>query len=483
MKASSKVTRLRDALTPFLSKIPMVERPKKHVPLKTKLVFTIGILILYFVLSNIPLFGLSPESLNLFGRWQAIFGGQRFSLTALGVMPIINASIILQILAGPKIMKLDLTNPRDQAFYLNMQKLLVLCFVVFTSFTYVMGFYMLNQDIASQLGVFPRFISFILFIQVFFGGILLYYMEEVVSRWGIGSGVGLFIVAGVSQQIINGLISPIHAGEWAVGVIPRWIEIAQQVEPYKTSDGGIVFLFEHHLIALIITIAMFFLMVYLVSARIEIKIPGLHSGRTRGRIIFPIKFVHFSYAIVVPLVFLNLGRILQASIQGFGRMLYSREITIFGTYDEYGSAISGLVYYLDPIYSPWDWVPPLLHSAYPNVAGWQIAVKIAADLTIVIAGVMIPALIWIKLTSGMEAKDIRAMMGNSGLPVYRYSRGIKAVKRTVDGYTPKIAMMGSGILGALFVIANMFGTLGAVSVPYLFLSVIVIYGIYEETFL
>lgn len=120
-------TKLRDALTPFLSKIPMVERPKRRVPITTKLAFTILILILYFALGNTPLFGLSAESLDLFGRWRAIFAGQQFSLTALGVMPIINASIILQILAGPKLMKLDLTNLRDQAFYLNVQKLLVLC--------------------------------------------------------------------------------------------------------------------------------------------------------------------------------------------------------------------------------------------------------------------------------------------------------------------------------------------------------------------
>jgi preprotein translocase subunit SecY len=144
-------------LAPLLSKIPMVERPKRHVPLKTKLVFTIAILILYFALGNIPLFGLSPESLDLFGRWRALFAGQRFSLSAVGIMPIINASIILQILAGPKIMKLDLTNPRDQAFYLSMQKLLVLCFVIFTSFTCVIGFYKPNQDIADLFGVSLRF--------------------------------------------------------------------------------------------------------------------------------------------------------------------------------------------------------------------------------------------------------------------------------------------------------------------------------------
>jgi len=44
--------RLRDALTPFLSKIPMVERPIKHVPLKTKLAFTIAILILLYAMTD-----------------------------------------------------------------------------------------------------------------------------------------------------------------------------------------------------------------------------------------------------------------------------------------------------------------------------------------------------------------------------------------------------------------------------------------------
>jgi len=481
MEMRSKGTRLQDALMPLLSKIPMVERPKRHVPLETKLLFTIAILILYFALGNIPLFGLSPETMDLFGRWRALFAGQKFSLSAVGVMPIINASIILQILAGPKIMKLDLTNPRDQAFYLNMQKLLVLCFVIFTSFTCVIGFYKPNQDIADLFGVSLRFISCLLFLQVFIGGILIYSMEEVVSKWGICSGLGLFIVANVSHQIITGLISPIHVGEWAVGVIPRWIEIAQQVEPYKMSDGGMVFLFEHHLIALITTIAMFLLVIYLACARIELKIPGYLKRRGgMGRIRFPIKFVHFSYAFVVPLVFLNLGRILQVNIQAIGRVLWSRGNTLLGTYDECGNAVSGLMYYLDPIYSPWDWFPPLLHSAYLNIAGWQIAVRVAADMSIMVTCAMIIALLWIKLTPGLEAKDIKAMVRDSGLPIYGHSQDLKAIKRAVDRYTTRIAMMGCGFLGALLVIANMFGTLGSVSVLYLIIAVIVIYASYEE---
>lgn len=80
----------------------------------------------------------------------------------------------------------------------------------------------------------------------------------------------------------------------------------------------------------------------------------------------------------------------------------------------------------------------------------------------------------------MEPKDIRTMIRNSGLPIYGYKRSLKAIKRVVDRYTLKIAMIGSSILGALLVIANMFGTLGAVSALYLILAVSIVYGIYEE---
>lgn len=471
-------TRLIDTLAPLLSKIPMVERPKGRVPLETKLAFTLAILILYFALSTIPLFGLSPESLDLFGRWRAIFAGERFSLTALGVMPIINASIMVQLFMGLKIMKLDLTNHRDQALYLNVQKLLVLCFVLFTSVTYTAGFYMPNPAMAAQLGVSLRFISFLLFLQVFIGGMLIYYMEEVVSRWGIGSGVGLFIVAGISQHLITCLISPIRIEGWAVGVIPRWVDIVSGGYLDGIFEEGVIFLFRHHVIALVATVSLFFIVVYLACARIELRIPGyLKRRRGSGRIRVPITFVHFIYPIVIPLTFLNLGRILQANIQGFGRMCYSCGITMFGMYDEYGTAVSGLMYYLDPIYSPWDWFPGLMIMPH---AGWEVAVKIASDMSLMVVGAMISALLWLKVTPGMEAKDIRSIMRNSGLPVYRYSRGAKAIKRAVDRCTPKIALLSSGILGALFVIANMFGTLGATGAASLFLCVMVIYGIHDE---
>ncbi len=461
-------TGLKDALTSILSKFPMVERPGWHVHFKTKLAWTAGILILFFALGNVPLFGLSPESMDLFGRWRAIFAGERFSLTALGIMPIVDASIVLQLLVGAGILKLNLSDPRDQAFYQNIQKLLVVVFAAFISLTYVVGFYKPDPGIASLLGISLRFLSFMLFIQVFIGGMLIYFMDEVVSKWGIGSGVSLFIIAGVSQQVITGLISPIRVGGWAVGVIPRWIQIASQVAPYEILEGGIIFLFENHLIALISTIAVFFLVVYLESTRLEIPLAHSMARGARGK--FPIKLL---YASVLPMI---LVRALQASIQGFGRMFYTRGITLFGTYDEYGNAVSGLMYYLDPIYNPWDWFPGLMTTPY---AGWQVATRLAVDLSFMVIGGAIFALFWIN-TTGMGAKDVAAQIHRSGMQIPGHRRSPATIERMMEGYIPKIALMGGAILGVLCVLANMFGTLGQASGTGLLLAVSIAYRLYED---
>ena len=463
---------LRDTFTSILSKFPMVERPGWHVHFKAKLWWTLAILILFFALGNVPLFGLSAESMDLFGRWRAIFAGERFSLTALGIMPIVDASIVLQLLVGAGIINLNLSDPRDQAFYQNLQKLLVVAFAAFISLTYVVGFYKPDLGIAAQLGVSPGTLSFFLFIQVFIGGMLIYFMDEVVSKWGIGSGVSLFILAGVSQQVIQGLINwvPDQSG-WAVGVIPRWIELLQEGDiGDMILSGGITFLFQHYIIALISTIAVFFIVVYLESTRLEIPLAHSMARGARGR--FPIKLL---YASVLPMI---LVRALQASIQGFGRMFYSHGITIFGTY-EGNSAVSGLMYYLDPIYSPWDWFPSLVHLGYPNIAGWQIAARLGVDLAFMVIGGAVFALFWIN-TTGMGAKDVASQIHRSGLQIPGHRRTPAAIERMMEGYIPKIALMGGAILGVLCVVSNMFGTLGQASGTGLLLAVSIAYRLYED---
>ena len=78
------------------------------------------------------------------------------------------------------------------------------------------------------------------------GGVLILYMDEIVSKWGIGSGVGMFIIAGVSQQIVQGLFNwnTDETGIMPIGIIPKWIFMAgptfrDRFELYHDKQGSL----------------------------------------------------------------------------------------------------------------------------------------------------------------------------------------------------------------------------------------------------
>ena len=114
-----------DRIEPLLQRLPAVSKPEGHVHFRRKLTWTIGVLLIYFILTNVRLFGLSPASQDLFGFYRAIMAGSQGSLVQLGIGPIVTASIILQLFKGADIIKLDTSDPRDQSAYQQLQKLLI----------------------------------------------------------------------------------------------------------------------------------------------------------------------------------------------------------------------------------------------------------------------------------------------------------------------------------------------------------------------
>ena len=218
-----------ESLAPLLNRLPAVKRPEGHVHFKKKLGWTLGILVLYFVLANIPLFGLDKSSIDLFELYRAFFAGASGSLMVLGIGPIVTASIVLQLLVGANVIKMDFTDPHQQAIFQGLQKLLVFVMVVLEALPQILGGFMkADAGLAATLGVPVSYITLLLFIQVCMGGILILYMDEIVSKWGIGSGVGMFIIAGVSQQIVQGLFNwkTDNTGVVPIGIIPKWIYMA-----------------------------------------------------------------------------------------------------------------------------------------------------------------------------------------------------------------------------------------------------------------
>ena len=86
-------------LRKIFSLIPEVRKPdEKKVAFNVKLKWTIVILIAFFILANIPLFGLSQNALDRFEYLAVILGTDFGSIISLGIGPIVMASIILQLL-------------------------------------------------------------------------------------------------------------------------------------------------------------------------------------------------------------------------------------------------------------------------------------------------------------------------------------------------------------------------------------------------
>ncbi|WP_135606334.1 preprotein translocase subunit SecY [Methanococcoides sp. NM1] len=470
---------LRESLEPFFNRLPAVASPEGHVHFKNKLMWTLGILVLYFALANVPLFGLSKDSIDLFEQYRAFFAGASGSLMLLGIGPIVTASIVLQLLVGADVIKLNMSDPADQAFFQGAQKFMVFVMIVLEALPQIVGGYIQpDAGVASALGVGLGVVTSIIFIQICIGGMLILFMDEIVSKWGIGSGVGLFIVAGVSQQIVTGLFNwGLDTGGLPIGILPKWIYIAQNVglDYILTGDGAMFLLIRGGILALVSTVAIFLLVVYAESTRIEIPLAHSAVRGARGR--FPVKLI---YASVLPMI---LVRALQANIQMIGMLLSGRGITLFGEY--YGSTpINGVMYYLSPINSPYDWIPSLVRESFTGYgvavpSMWQVGLHVLVDATFLIVGGVIFALFWIE-TTGMGAKPTAQKVFNSGMQIPGFRRNVGSIEKVMLRYIPKVTIIGGAFIGALTLLASMLGTIGGAGGTGLLLTVSIVYRLYED---
>ena len=196
-------------MEPLLAAMPAVKSPEGHVHFKNKLIWTFGILVLYFVLTNIPVFGLAPSSADILAAYRALLAGASGSIIHLGIGPIVTASIVLQLLKGADILHIDTSETRGQVMYMGLQKILILVMIVVEAAPNLIGGFMQPDSvIANQFFGGNLFaVSLLIFLQICIGGVLIFLMDEVVTKWGIGSGVGFFIIAGISQALINGFIN------------------------------------------------------------------------------------------------------------------------------------------------------------------------------------------------------------------------------------------------------------------------------------
>jgi preprotein translocase subunit SecY len=427
---------LIEKLEPIFSLLPQVRSPDYRVPFREKLKWTGVILVLYFILGVVPLFGLSATAVDQFAQLRAVLAGSFGSIITLGIGPIVSASIILQLLVGGKIIKLDLSQPRDKVLFQGTQKLLAIIFTVFEG-----GVLVLTGALAPTS---PELI-WILILQITIGGILIIYLDEVISKWGFGSGVGLFIAAGVAQTIIVGTFNflsiPTSPGVPS-GAIPHFLYTLTTSQP----DFSL-------LIPVLAVIVVFLVVVYAESMRVEI--PLSYGGVKGARGKYPLKFI---YASNMPVI---LTSALLLNVQLFAAMFQKLGIPIFGTITN-GKAVSGLALWL---------TAPTLSAVFTN------PLQVLFYAIVFISSCVLFAWLWVEL-SGIGPKQVSKQLYQMGMQIPGFRSSRSQFERILKKYIPAITIMGGAFVGLLAFGADLTGALGGGTG--VLLTVGIVYRLYEE---
>ena len=491
-------------LKPLTDRLPAVTRPEGHVHFRTKMMWIILILVLYFAMTNIMIYGLSTTTaVDLFAQYRAILAGAQFSLMHLGIGPIVTGSIIMQLFTGAKIIKLDLKNDEDKAVYQGTQKLMVIIMIVVEAAPQVYGFMEPSTKFTSNMESFwtghgPGLARSLIVIQLFVGSYLVFLMDEVVSKWGIGSGISLFIAAGVAQQIFTGSINwhPVDGSKPLdlssnppAGTIPKTIYLFHHMSAAQLSNGGYerIFLAQPNpMVALIGTVAIFFFVAYTESSRIELPLAHGTARGARGR--YPIKLI---YASNIPVI---LMAALLANVSMFSMLFWSQpafqHVPILGHnwmlgYYAAGKThpSGGLAYYVSSSNGVGDWLLPLLSNSYLHATGLdktrlQIGIHVLVYVGVMVGGSVLFARFWIE-TTNMGPEAVASQIESSGMQIPGFRRDPRVLKRVLERYIPVVTIISGATVGALASGADLIGTVGNASGTGVLLSVGIMIQLYD----
>lgn len=438
----------------ILMNLPEVKPPaQKRLSFKEKLKWTLIILGLFFILGMIPLFGLGQNALQQFEYLSIILGAEFGSIISLGIGPLVTASIVLQLLNGSKIVKFDLTSHEGKKTFQGVQKLLGIFFIIFEAAVYVlMGGLAPPAELAGTSAYFS--IELLLIFQLFLGGLMIMFMDEVVSKWGFGSGISLFIAAGVSKEIFIRAFSPMPSPtnpEIATGAIPAL---------FQSLAGGDPLTAALMVSTLVATVVVFVMSVY--SQAMKVEIP-LSFGRIRGHgIRWPLSFLYTSN---IPVI---LVAALMANIQLWARLLQNWGFPILGTFVG-NTPATGIV--------AWIYSPNVISKIITGSMTFADVGHAAVYLLFFIGGAVLFSVFWVQ-TSGMDARSQARQIMSSGLQIPGFRRDERVLERILSRYIWPLTIMGGIAVGILAATADLMGALGRGTG--ILLTVMIIYRLYEE---
>lgn len=414
-----------DVLANVARYLPTVKNPTKRPSLYRRLLLTGVVLTLYFVMANVPLYGVEVGEETGLGFYQIIFAANVGTLMELGIGPIVTASLVLQVLVGAKIINLDLSDPESRKKFTAAQKTLAILFGVFEATMFVVGCkYWAGGLAACEAGWLTRFA---VVVQLTIATYMVILFDEMLQKgWGIGSAISLFILGGVAYHTFWALFGLSPVGGQHYGFIPYVIQ--NGISGALIREQG-----YPDLVGLIATMVAILVLVYLQGMRVEIPITSQRLRGMRSRV--PLQFLYVTNIpiLLVGILVADLGLFASAarSLAGEGMLA-----DILQKIHDYTSPPRGLM----------EAASDVTRTAVYVVSWFVLAI---------LFGYM-----WVEIAGLNPEAQVRNLI-RSGLDVPGMRRNPKALERLLAKYIYPLTLLSSMIVAAIAVTADIFGAYGS----------------------
>jgi preprotein translocase SecY subunit len=424
--------------------VPQVPKPKKKISLTEKFVWTGIALLAYLVMGQIPLYGVTDDPrFDFLAFARVIFAAQQGTLMELGIGPIVTAGLLMQLLKGSDLIRLNFKNPDDRSLFTSATKIVTLIVIVAEGALYGASVYgPLTAENAP-------YAIYVVIAQLIGASAIVMLLDEMIQKgWGVGSGLSLFIMAGIAQTILWSVFSPVPAEDGPVGVLPFTIEsIAEGNGAEAIFRAGQL----PSLFVLALTIVIILILVYIEGIHVDIPIV---STKYRGfTAVYPIKLLYTS---VIPVI---LASALLANAVFIGQMMWANYnpnntnpafnwIAQFDPQSQGGTATptGGILYYITP--------PRGLEAAAADPLRAVIYVIFLTAIVTVFSR------LWVEL-GGLSARTAARNLLDADVQVPGFRRSEGSVETLLNRYIPSLTLLSGMIIGLLAGVSdvlNVFGT-------------------------
>jgi preprotein translocase subunit SecY len=422
--------------------LPEVDVPKRQLTAKEKLFWLGAVVVVYFILYHLTVFGLRTGGAGT-DFIQVVTASKTGSFLTLGIGPIVMASLFLQLFVGAGLLNLSLQDPAQKRKFHQMQ--VVLAIIVAILEGYAFGTNLINNGMSDPVMIGKMggaaavggFLLHLVALQFVLGAVFVIYMDEIVQKWGIGSGISMFIAAGVSATVVNQAISILFLGSNSVLA--------------KFAEGGANAISQSivAIIPIFSTILIFYLAIY--GSLLKVKIPiSFAALRASGRPLeLPLFYVSNIPVIFAAALFMNVSFVHTAVI---GAITPDNQAWM--------GPLSDVVYMLTPFYVGIDmntYFSQLMQpTQYLGIPGWGHALIYVTTLSIV---AVFFGLFWIEMAK-MDAKSIAAQLGQYGANIPGFRQDRRFLEEKLNEYITPLTIAGSFAVGLLAGIADLTGALG-----------------------